>query len=344
MTNKEYLEEQNKQNKDNQAAMNAELKPENNTVEQTQNYLQSLLQNKPSDFNSKYMPQIESLYDKVMNRDKFSYDVNADPLYQQYKNQYAQMGQLAMQDTIGNAAALTGGYGNSWAATAGNQAYQGYLQQLNNKVPELYQQAYAQYAQEGEDLQNQLALAAGMYEDEYQKHMDDLGYMQQMHQTAYNQAMSMLQAGMTPTPEMLAQAGISEEDAKAYLQKKNAGSGGGSGNSLNKQKEAYAFAMQMIKNGMTPSPELIAQAGIKTDEAGAYINAMQNYYGTGGTPGTDAAVNPVLTAQGVVGNLWNAITNQQKNTDYSKGFDMENMNPEMAEEAVQKMMKLFGNK
>lgn len=288
MTNKEYLEEQNKQNKDNQAAMNAELKPENNAVEQTQNYLQSLLQNKPSDFNSKYMPQIESLYDKVMNRDKFSYDVNADPLYQQYKNQYAQMGQLAMQDTIGNASALTGGYGNSWATTAGNQAYQGYLQQLNNMVPELYQQAYAQYAQEGEDLQNQLALAAGMYEDEYQKHMDDLGYMQQMHQTAYNQAMSMLQAGMTPTPEMLAQAGISEADAKAFLQKKNS-SGGGSGRktpTLQEMQQAYEFAMQRASDGFTTAPELLDMAGINPNEMAAYINMLNNPYGTGGTPGT----------------------------------------------------------
>lgn len=349
MTNKEYLEEQNKQNKDNQAAMNAELKPENNTVEQTQNYLQSLLQNKPSDFNSKYMPQIESLYDKVMNRDKFSYDVNADPLYQQYKNQYAQMGQLAMQDTIGNAAALTGGYGNSWATTAGNQAYQGYLQQLNNKVPELYQQAYAQYAQEGEDLQNQLALAAGMYEDEYQKHMDDLGYMQQMHQTAYNQAMSMLQAGMTPSPELLAQAGISEADAKAFLQKKNSG-GGGSGNSLSKQKEAYAFAMQMIENGMTPSPELIAQAGIKTDEAGAYINAMQNYYGMGGTQetgtvgtqetGTGKPPASATDADAITGAAPPPIVNNNN----SQGFSMDNLTPEMAEEAVQIMNKIFGIK
>jgi len=313
MTNKEYLEEQNKQNKDNQAAMNAELKPENNAVEQTQNYLQSLLQNKPSDFNSKYMPQIESLYDKVMNRDKFSYDVNADPLYQQYKNQYAQMGQLAMQDTIGNAAALTGGYGNSWAATAGNQAYQGYLQQLNNKVPELYQQAYAQYAQEGEDLQNQLALAAGMYEDEYQKHMDDLGYMQQMHQTAYNQAMSMLQAGMTPTPEMLAQAGISEADAKAYLQKKNSGSGSGRKTlSLQEIQLAYESALQRASDGFTPDPDLLDMAGINPDEMAAYINMLNNPYATGLTPELDRALGALGTVTNGIKNMYNAAGNKQQ--------------------------------
>ena len=217
MTNEELLEQQKKAGEVNLAeatekdTTGATLEAESGTVTQTQNYLQSLLSNKPANFNSQYTQQLESLYDKVMNRDKFSYDVAGDPLYQQYKNQYAQMGELAMQDTIGNAAALTGGYGNSWAATAGNQAYQAYLQRLTDKVPELYESAFGRYTQEGQDLQNQLALTADLYENDYQKYMDDLGYMQQMQQTAYNQVMSMISAGMTPPDELIAAAGLTKD-------------------------------------------------------------------------------------------------------------------------------------
>ena len=82
-----------------------------------------------------------ALSDDILNQlknKKFSYDINGDALYHQYKNQYAQQGKLASQDTMAQAAAMTGGYGNSYAATAGNQAYQGYLTKLNDVIPELY--------------------------------------------------------------------------------------------------------------------------------------------------------------------------------------------------------------
>lgn len=59
-------------------------------------------------YNSKYQQQIDALLDQVAGRGSFNYDVSSDPLYQAYKNQYVQGGRLAMQDTMGQAAALTG--------------------------------------------------------------------------------------------------------------------------------------------------------------------------------------------------------------------------------------------
>lgn len=143
-------------------------------VTDAKNYLQSVIDQKPGEFTSQFDGQIKTLYDQIMGRDKFTYDVNNDPLYQQYKNQYQLMGQQAMQDTVGNAAALTGGYGNSWAATAGSQAYQGYLQQLNGIIPELYSQAYARYAQEGQDMKDALSIAQGMRNTEYGQYRDSV--------------------------------------------------------------------------------------------------------------------------------------------------------------------------
>ena len=114
---------------------------------------------------------------------KFSYDINGDALYQQYKDQYMRQGSLAMMDTMGQASAMTGGYGNSYAQSVGQQAYQGYLQQLNDKIPELYQLALSKYNQEGQDMLNYYSLLADdrqtKYNDwnnEYSKLVDNRNY------------------------------------------------------------------------------------------------------------------------------------------------------------------------
>lgn len=143
-------------------------------------------------YESPYGSKIEEIYDKIMNRGDFSYDFNADPLYQQYKDQYIQGGQRAMQDTMADAAALTGGYGNSYASTAGNLAYQQYLTGLNDVIPELQQQAYQRYQDAGSELMNQLSLTQGLDEMAYGRHSDEMGkllqqiqLMQGMDQDAY---------------------------------------------------------------------------------------------------------------------------------------------------------------
>lgn len=63
-------------------------------------------------------------------------------------------------DTMGQAAALTGGYGNSYAQSAGNQTYQQYLTALNDQVPSLYQQAFNVWQNEGDRLLQMYDLAA----------------------------------------------------------------------------------------------------------------------------------------------------------------------------------------
>lgn len=109
-----------------------------------------------------YGQQIDDALNKILNREQFSYNLNADPLYNQYKDQYMRGGKLAMQDTMGQAAALTGGYGNSYASTAGNQAYQGYLTGLNDKVPDLYSLALSKYNADGDAMRDNLGLLQGM--------------------------------------------------------------------------------------------------------------------------------------------------------------------------------------
>ena len=104
--------------------------------------------------------QVDDIVDRIMNRENFSFDLNEDAIYQQYADQYARMGQLAMMDTMGQAQAMTGGYGNSYAQTVGQQSYQNYMQGLNEAIPDLYQMALDRYMMEGDMLMDQYGVLA----------------------------------------------------------------------------------------------------------------------------------------------------------------------------------------
>lgn len=140
-----------------------------------------------------YDQQVKDMYDKIANREKFSYDLNGDALYNQYKNQATQKGKLAMMDTMGQAAALTGGYGNSYAQNVGQQAYQAQLQQLNEVIPELYGMALDQYNREGDRMLQQHGMLSdmanteyGRYQDAMAQHRQDLAFQKQLADDAYN--------------------------------------------------------------------------------------------------------------------------------------------------------------
>lgn len=145
---------------------------ESPVVSQALATLQQQLAAKPGAYQSTWQGQINGIIDRIMNREDFSYDVNSDALYQQYKDQYSALGKLAMQDTMGQAAGLTGGYGSSYASTAGNQAYQSYLSQLNDVVPELYGMARDQYNQEGQEMYNQYGLLVDQENQDYGRYVD----------------------------------------------------------------------------------------------------------------------------------------------------------------------------
>lgn len=57
-----------------------------------------------------------------------------------------------MEDTAAQTAAMTGGYGSTYGATAAQQSYDRYLEGLNDVVPQLEQNAYGRYRDELGDL------------------------------------------------------------------------------------------------------------------------------------------------------------------------------------------------
>ena len=126
-------------------------------------------------YSGSYDQEIKDLYEKITNREPFKYDYASDPLYGQYSEKYQQLGRQAMKDSMGQTAALTGGYGSSYGSAVGQQQYDAYLQRLNDVLPELYGQAYNQYNAEGDRLKEQYSLAANLRDTEYNQYRDALG-------------------------------------------------------------------------------------------------------------------------------------------------------------------------
>ena len=187
-----------------------------------------------------------------------------------------------MKDTMGQAAALTGGYGNSYAQSVGQQQYDAYLQQLNDVVPELYGMAYDQYEAENEQLMNQYAMLGDMRDDEYGRYQDALNaywqnvnYLTDRANDAYNQGyenwVNSYQMGL-------------DADKLAY----------------DRKNDAYDRLVSLITTtGYMPTAEELAAAGMPQGQADAY----KGYYTKNNTPvssggGSDRYYSPSKDKEG----------------------------------------------
>ncbi len=146
---------------------------ESDAVKSWRKKMESHESQKPAAYTSQRQGQIDAAADSILNREAFKYDVNNDALYNMYKDRYVNLGQSAMMDTMGQAAKLTGGYGNSNAQIVGQQAYQTYLQGLTDKIPELAQLAEARYNREGQDMYNRYNLLNQQEQQDYSRWNDD---------------------------------------------------------------------------------------------------------------------------------------------------------------------------
>ena len=165
---------------------------ENSNVDALFNKFNEAYKNPAPTWTPRYEAEIQGLLSDISNRKGFSYNMNEDPIYQQYRDQYVREGQRAMKDTAAQTAALTGGYGSTYGAIAAQQGYDNYLAGLNDVVPQLEQQAYGRYTDELADKYNQL----GAYQTEenrlYGQYMDALG----QYNTDRNFAFGSMQAAM----------------------------------------------------------------------------------------------------------------------------------------------------
>lgn len=200
--------------------------------------------------------QANDLLSQIDNRPAFQYDAASDPLYQSYKDQYVHQGKRAMEDTMGQAAGLTGGYGSTYSQSVGNQAYNEYITKASAQIPVLAQQARAAYDAEGQRMMDRYNMARAVAGEAYAQGRDALGDIRYNQEYADKIA---YQDWQKQQAELDRQQQQQQWDYKVSQESKS---------------QAYEMAMQMISTGQTPSNDLLAQAGISAD----YARAMAAYY------------------------------------------------------------------
>lgn len=165
----------------------------------------------------------------------FSYDAASDPLYQSYRKQYLREGERAAENVLAKTAAATLGVPSSYAVTAASEAEDYYASKLADKLPELYQAAYARY---GEDftrklkaltaLENDRAAEQSGYDSAF-KQLTELydaaakneaakeKQAETERETAAKEVETLLKAGKTPPKGLLEKSGISAEYVQLML-------------------------------------------------------------------------------------------------------------------------------
>lgn len=227
-------------------------------------YEEAKQQEKPT-YAGTYDDQLNSLYDKLMNRPNFSYNLNGDALYKQYRDRYAQQGRMAMMDTMGQASALTGGFGSTYGQAVGQQTYDGYLQQLTDRVPELQQMALSRYNAEGEQLSDQYTTTKdladaerGAYNAALDRYLENLANLESAVETAYSNGYA----------EWYKALQLEREDAEQ---------------AENRKKQAYDQLVQLMKDtGYRPTDEELAAAGMSAGVRDAYLNKYNAPKSSGG--------------------------------------------------------------
>ena len=227
------------------------------------------------DFENPYQGQIDETLGKITSRDPFSYDAETDPMYQQYRKTYLREGQRANEDTMGNYATMTGGQASTAAVNAASQAQDYYNAQMADKIPELYQLAYQMYADEGNNLLNQLSAVRGLGQDALSAWGANLGLAQEQlgalrtaSDTGYNRAYNKWGADY-----QVGRDAVSDRQWQSQM-------------NLQKQNEAQELLYSMLEAGLTPSHTLVVQAGLNDTDADAlarwYYEERQRQRGQSG--------------------------------------------------------------
>lgn len=248
-------------------------------VAQAQEYLNQQL----GGYKSQYGTQITDLVQQLQNRPKFEYDVNTDPLYLQLRDIWKQDGLMAMEDTMGQAAQLTGGYGNSHAQMAGQQVYNNYLRQVNEMVPELKEAARADYDADTDVLLRNLGLLMDQDNTDYARWMDELERQRYAEQLEYERGRDAL-SDERYKQEWEYQTGRDQladqryQDELAYSRDQD---------QYARQQQSYDRLLELIiATGYKPTAEELAAAGMTEAEAKAwrgYYTANQAVGGSGGS-------------------------------------------------------------
>lgn len=132
------------------------------------------------DDKSGYQATINALLGDIMGA-KFTYSAEDDPRYA-LAQEYARD---AMNNQMAESAALSGGYGNSYAAFAGQQVYDDYMEQAANNLED---RAYARFQDAQAERYNRLGLLADLDNAQYSRALAERDFQYQLDRDALNDA------------------------------------------------------------------------------------------------------------------------------------------------------------
>ena len=124
-----------------------------------------------ADYEDPWEQTIQSTVRNLQNK-KFEWSPETDPTVKYYEDAYRREGERAMKDTLGAVAATTGGIPSSYATAAAAQQRNYYAQQMADKYPELYQQAFDRFMQEYDREYNMLSAYGDLSELGYGRWSD----------------------------------------------------------------------------------------------------------------------------------------------------------------------------
>lgn len=213
-----------------------------------------------------YQNPYQKELDRMVNdytKSSFSYNQDTDPAAQAYRENYIRNGQLAMQDTMAQAAARTGGLASSYATQTGQQAYNSYMSDLNAQLAGLRQQAYENYLSDQALQQNRINTVAGLgqqAENSYYNRIND----------AMNRWATLGYADDTVAGILGVAAGTPTTDQSYRTWQQNFQQAQ-QDQAVADANRAYAndLAGQMLQLGLTPETATLQTAGISAADAAA---------------------------------------------------------------------------
>ena len=218
----------------------------------------------------KLTDEADALQNEYASR-KFSYDPEADAGYKEYARLVREEGKKAMEDTVGKASALTGGYANSFAASAGAQAYGDYVKRAADAKLTFREQARSEFDAENQDILNRLGIInnqrAAMYAD---PSADQIAYAKELYKTGGEAALDNYTASLTGVDVSAILSAIEEDERTFRNQFKLTEDGGknfGGANTLDNNAE---FTMTDAKGNITTK---------STKEWVKYLSDPNNGYG-----------------------------------------------------------------
>lgn len=232
-------------------------------------------------YNPQYDAQIDELLNKLLNREPFEYNEELDPLYQQYKDMYTKQGQLAMEDTMGQAAALTGGYSSTYSQAVGQQMYNAYLNKVQEMLPQFYDRAYGKYQDEGTNMKDLYGMYIQRDQVDFQRYQQEVANAQ----AAYQAAAAAASMAYQQQQDQLSNIGnlyglVSGAEASEYQRYLDKLNQDWTINQTNYDRNQTASGLarnevdSILQAGGVPSADLVRKSGYSSE----YISSLRNYY------------------------------------------------------------------